>query len=64
MENYYIIQKYRFGERLSFKVEYDAEDEQELMSYKLPKLTLQPIVENSIYHGIEKNGRRLIADKN
>lgn len=54
VNNYYIIQRYRFGERLTLNVEYDTENEIEIMSYKLPKLTLQPIVENAIYHGIER----------
>lgn len=54
IENYYIIQQYRFGERLNLSIEIDPEDELEVIKYKLPKLTLQPIVENSIYHGIEK----------
>lgn len=54
VNNYYIIQRYRFGERLNLSVEYDTEIEMEIMSNKLPKLTLQPIVENSIYHGIER----------
>jgi len=54
VNNYYIIQRYRFGERLNLSVEYDTENEMEIMSYKLPKLTLQPVVENSIYHGIER----------
>lgn len=54
VNNYYIIQRYRFGERLSLNVECDTENEIEIMSYKLPKLTLQPIVENAIYHGIER----------
>ncbi len=54
VNNYYIIQRYRFGERLNLSVEYDTEDEVDIMSYKLPKLTLQPIVENAIYHGIER----------
>ncbi len=54
VNNYYIIQRYRFGERLNLMVDYDPEDELEILSYRLPKLTLQPIVENSIYHGIEK----------
>ncbi|MBW7572145.1 sensor histidine kinase [Caproiciproducens faecalis] len=54
VNNYYIIQRYRFGERLSLNVEYDPESEAEIMSCKLPKLTLQPIVENAIYHGIER----------
>ncbi|MGX8709647.1 MAG: sensor histidine kinase [bacterium] len=54
VNNYYIIQRYRFGERLNLSVEYDPESEREIMSCKLPKLTLQPIVENAIYHGIER----------
>lgn len=54
VNNYYIIQRYRFRERLSLSVEYDAVSEMEIMTYELPKLTLQPIVENSIYHGIER----------
>lgn len=54
IENYYSIQQYRFGDRLSVSVEYDEEDEKEVGMYRLPKLTLQPIVENSIYHGIER----------
>lgn len=52
IENYYIIQQFRFGEKLSLKIEY--EDEMEALELKVPKLTLQPIVENSIYHGIER----------
>lgn len=54
IENYYIIQQYRFGERLNLSIEYDCEDKLEILKYRLPKLTLQPIVENSIYHGIER----------
>lgn len=54
IDNYYVIQRYRFGERLNLSVEYDANEELELMKYRLPKLTLQPIVENAICHGIEK----------
>ncbi|WP_410512856.1 histidine kinase [Paenibacillus sp. BR2-3] len=55
VNNYYIIQKYRFNERLHLRVEYETMNEMEIMMYKIPKLTLQPIVENSIYHGIERN---------
>ena len=55
VKNYYIIQRYRFGERLNLSVEYDdPENEMKIMTCKLPKLTLQPIVENAIYHGIER----------
>jgi two-component system sensor histidine kinase YesM len=54
IQNYYIIQQYRFGDRLNVSVEYEEEDEKEVLMLRLPKLTLQPIVENSIYHGIER----------
>lgn len=54
IENYYIIQQYRFGDRLNLSIEYDCEDKAEMLEYRLPKLTLQPIVENAIFHGIER----------
>jgi len=54
IENYYIIQQYRFGERLSLNIVCDDKDKQKIMKYRLPKLTLQPIVENAIFHGIER----------
>ena len=52
-ETYFHIQQYRFGERLSLQIECDAEDREELLRCRLPKLTLQPILENSIIHGTE-----------
>lgn len=54
IENYYVIQQYRFGDRLSLSIEYDDDDEMESLDCLIPKLTLQPIVENSIYHGLEE----------
>lgn len=54
IENYYIIQQYRFGDKLSLSIEYDEDDDLSVLNLKLPKLILQPIVENSIYHGIER----------
>ena len=56
IENYYYIQQFRFGDKVTLNIEYECEDglsELDILQYKLPKLTLQPIVENSIYHGIE-----------
>lgn len=53
VENYYIIQKYRFGERLKISIEYGNEDDLSILELFMPKLILQPIVENSIYHGLE-----------
>lgn len=54
IENYYIIQQYRFGERLNLNIEIGCEDKSDILRCRLPKLTLQPIVENSIFHGIER----------
>lgn len=55
IESYYIIQQYRFGERLRLAVAFDDEEDREiLLRCRLPKLTLQPIVENAIFHGIER----------
>jgi two-component system sensor histidine kinase YesM len=55
IENYFFIQQYRFGSRLKLVVEYDDPQNSPLiLGYKLPKLTLQPIVENAIIHGIER----------
>lgn len=47
---YYQIQKYRFRDRIRLEVE--CADEHALDCY-LPKLTLQPIIENCILHGLE-----------
>lgn len=52
-ETYFGIQKYRFGERLQLHVEYDAAEYEKIMNCRIPKLTLQPILENSIIHGVE-----------
>ncbi len=52
-ETYFGIQKYRFGDRLQLHIEYDPEDWADIMNCRIPKLTLQPILENSIIHGTE-----------
>ena len=54
VENYYLIQQYRFGEKISLNIVYDKDEKGTLLKYQLPKLTLQPIIENAIYHGIER----------
>ena len=48
--SYLIIQKIRFGNRINYSIEI----EEGLVKIQVPKLLLQPIVENSIYHGIER----------
>ena len=52
-ETYFRIQQYRFGSRLCLEIQCDPEDRDELYRFRLPKLTLQPILENSIIHGTE-----------
>ena len=52
LENYIIIQKYRFNDR--FEVIKEFEDWDEIKNIEIPKLLLQPLVENAIYHGIEQ----------
>lgn len=49
---YFKIQQYRFGDRIQLHVELDSDDNI-IMRYLIPKLTLQPILENSIIHGTE-----------
>lgn len=48
MQMYIQIQKVRYGD--IFEIEYALA--QETLSMQLPKLTLQPIIENAIFHGI------------
>jgi len=61
--DYFLIQQYRYGDRIQMSV--DLGDEGAVLSkYRLPKLTLQPIVENAIIHGLEPkvgNGRIRIS---
>lgn len=57
IDSYLALQKMRFNERLNYSIDVDIN----LLDLKIPKLILQPIVENSIKHGIE-NTRRLSID--
>ncbi|MBO5207928.1 MAG: sensor histidine kinase [Lachnospiraceae bacterium] len=52
-KTYFKIQQYRFGERLNLSIECNEDEKDEIYSYRLPKLTMQPILENSIIHGTE-----------
>ena len=53
IQNYFTIQHYRFGNKVGIQISYDEEDPNILRLY-IPKLIMQPIVENAIYHGIEQ----------
>lgn len=48
LQRYIDIQKVRFGERLSYRVDVPKA----LMSAEVPSLLLQPLVENAIKHGL------------
>ena len=50
VECYLMIQKLRFGERLSYGISVDDS----LLDLETPKLILQPIVENAVTHGLEE----------
>ena len=47
--NYMLIQQYRFGSRFRYRVQVD-EPREMVERATLPKLTLQPLVENAIVH--------------
>lgn len=49
VRQYLYIQKERYGDKL----EYEICEVEELSDYTVPKIILQPVVENSIYHGIK-----------
>lgn len=60
IENYIKIQKVRYGN----KIEYEIDIENEILQEWIVKLTLQPLIENSIYHGIkEMRGKGIIRIK-
>lgn len=52
IQNYIMIQNYRFEDKFCFRVDIEEED-QKALSCLIPKMTIQPIVENAIFHGLE-----------
>lgn len=60
--NYLTIQNIRFNGKIDYEIDIPVE----LLRCIVPKLILQPIVENSIYHGLEKQrggGKLTIAGR-
>ena len=53
IRSYLEIQQMRYRDLMTYEIDIP----EELAQYTLPKLTLQPLVENALYHGI-KNRRR------
>ena len=54
VEKYLDIQSVRYSELISYSISVD----EELYEFRIPKMTLQPLVENAIYHGIKPCGRK------
>ncbi|ETS94444.1 MULTISPECIES: cache domain-containing sensor histidine kinase [Streptococcus] len=54
VRQYLFIQKQRYGE----KSQYEIKELKQYDDYKIPKLILQPLVENAIYHGIKEMNRQ------
>lgn len=51
VRSYFDIQNTRFGNKISFSHSVDGS----ILEYRVPKIILQPLVENSIIHGILEN---------
>ena len=57
VRSYLEIQRYRYQDILDYEIDFD----EEILENHIQKLTLQPIVENALYHGIKnKRGRGMI----
>ncbi len=52
IRTYMHIQQYRFSNKFDFQV-YIHDERSDVMNARIPKMTLQPIVENAIFHGME-----------
>src|SRR5690554_3001299 len=52
IEDYIEIQKFRFGDKINLFIEVDKPEY--LKQFYIPKIILQPIVENAVYHGLER----------
>mgnify|MGYP003377855297 FL=1 len=53
IENYMLIQRYRFNNRFSMEIIIDEEDEA-AYDFLVPRLIIQPVIENAIFHGLEE----------
>ena len=53
INNYMLIQRYRFNNRFSMEIIIDEEDEA-AYDFLIPRLIIQPVVENAIFHGLEE----------
>lgn len=60
IENYLIIQEMRYGDDFTYEIEV----EESILDNEIVKLSLQPLIENAIYHGVkQKRGQGKIVIK-
>lgn len=52
VSNYLAIQRIRYRDVFDFSLEVD----EQILNHQILKLTIQPLVENAIYHGLKPNG--------
>ncbi|MGL5676486.1 MAG: sensor histidine kinase [Cellulosilyticaceae bacterium] len=57
IKNYIFLIQKRFGDGVQFELDI----EEGLMDCKIPKLIIQPIVENALTHGVEKRGKGVVS---
>lgn len=55
IDNYIYIMKKRYEERLIVEKLVD----EDILDFKIPVLLIQPLIENSIYHGVEKSSKSI-----
>lgn len=53
LEDYFLIQRYRYGGIITLDYHIESDD---LYDCEILKFTLQPLIENAIFHGIEPKG--------
>lgn len=51
IENYILIQQFRFRDKFIFEKQIDSADD--ILQCRIPNFIIQPIIENAIYHGLE-----------
>ncbi|MEH7331675.1 sensor histidine kinase [Neobacillus drentensis] len=50
IQHYLFIQEMRYGDDFSYEIAVD----EDILSYNIIKLSLQPLIENAIYHGVKR----------
>lgn len=60
IDNYIVILKNRFEDRISLQ----KNVQEEVLKMKIPRLLIQPLIENAIYHGLERSREKGIIKLN